>query len=207
MTIWMETLVGKASKQKWNKVLYIKCTENDSTPLVFVFSWWNLEYIDIVGIYGILVPPYARYFVNSSPKNVLCRLDEISLMALENGKENFWLSLNNFAIFSPLIRVLFCESSSPKNALCQVWLKFTPGLWRMFSNVIAPWKKGVVLHLNKLLFPITQECFVWILAKIGPVVLVETKIWKVYDYNDDDRQRTSFDLESSPEPSDQVSHN
>ena len=113
MTIWMETLVGKASKQKWNKVLYIKCTENDSTPLVFVFSWWNLEYIDIVGIYGILVPPYARYFVNSSPKNVLCRLDEISLMALENGKENFWLSLNNFAIFSPLIRVLFKECFMP----------------------------------------------------------------------------------------------
>ena len=36
-------------------------------------------------------------------------------------------------------------------------------------NFIIPWKKVT---------PITQECFVWRLVKIGPVVLEKMKIWK-----------------------------
>ena len=44
------------------------------------------------------------------------------------------------------------------------------------------------------------------LVEIGPLVLEKKmKMWKVYDYNDDDGQRTNFDQKSSLEPSTQVS--
>ena len=68
----------------------------------------------------------------------------------------------------------------------------------------------MVLHLNKLESPFTQECFVPSLVEIGPVVLEKMKMWKVYNANDNDDnnnegQRTNFDQKSSREPLAQVS--
>ena len=66
------------------------------------------------------------------------------------------------------------ESSSPKDALCQVWLKMAQWFWRrrffnfvkvfsLFRNYL-PLEKGGVLHLNKLEFPSPKDalCQVWL---------------------------------------------
>ena len=66
------------------------------------------------------------------------------------------------------------ESPSPKDALCQVWLKLAQWFWRRrffnFVNVFLlfrnylPLEKGVALHLNKLesLSPKDALCKVWL---------------------------------------------
>ena len=65
------------------------------------------------------------------------------------------------------------ESPSPKNALCQVWLKSAQWFWRRryfnFVNIFSlfrnyfPLEKGGALHLNKLEFPLPKDalCQVW----------------------------------------------
>ena len=66
------------------------------------------------------------------------------------------------------------ESPSPKNALCQVWLKLVQWFLRRrffnFVNVFSlfrnyfPVEKGVSLHLHKLGFPSSKDalCQVWL---------------------------------------------
>ena len=66
------------------------------------------------------------------------------------------------------------ESPSPKDALCQVWLKLALWFWRRrffnFVNVLLlfrnylPLEKGRALHLNKLEFPSPKDalCQVWL---------------------------------------------
>ena len=78
------------------------------------------------------------------------------------------------------------ESPSPKDALCQDWLKLAQWLWRRrffnFVNVFSlfrnylPLEKGRALHLNNL-ESLIQGYFVPSLVEIGPVVL-EKKIFK-----------------------------
>ena len=66
------------------------------------------------------------------------------------------------------------ESPSPKDALCQVWLKLAQWFWRrrflnllnvflLFRNYL-PLKKGGALHLNKLESPSPKDalCQVWL---------------------------------------------
>ena len=53
--------------------------------------------------------------------------------------------------------------------------------------------------------PFTQGCFMPNLVEIGPVVLEKMKIWKIYDDNDDDKQQTNCDQQSSLESLAQVS--
>ena len=66
------------------------------------------------------------------------------------------------------------ESPSPKDALCQVWLKLAQWFWtRRFLNFInvfslfrnyLPLEKGGTLHLNKLESPSPKDalCQVWL---------------------------------------------
>ena len=66
------------------------------------------------------------------------------------------------------------ESPSPKDALCQIWLKLAQWFWRRrffnFVNVFSLFpnyfllEKDGTLHLNKLGFPSTKEtlCQVWL---------------------------------------------
>ena len=66
------------------------------------------------------------------------------------------------------------EFPSPKDALCQVWLKLAQWFWRgrflNFINVFSlfpnklPMGKGRALHLNKLEFPSPKDalCHVWL---------------------------------------------
>ena len=65
------------------------------------------------------------------------------------------------------------ESPSPKDTLCQVWLKLARKLWRRFLNFVnvyslirnnLPLENGRVLHLNKIesLSPKDDLCQVWL---------------------------------------------
>ena len=129
----------------------------------------------------------------------------------------------NFITISPWKRVgaLYfnkLESPSPKDTLCQDWLKLAKWFWRRrflkFVNVffailsLSPLEKGAGSFIGTNLNPFTQEWFVPSLVEIGPVVLEKKlKMWKVYDNNDDndDGQRTNFYQKSSLESMAQVS--
>ena len=65
------------------------------------------------------------------------------------------------------------ESPSPKDALCQVWLKLAQWFWRRFLNFVnvfslfhnyLPLEKGGALHLNTLESPSAKDalCQVWL---------------------------------------------
>ena len=95
------------------------------------------------------------------------------------------------------------ESPSPKDALCQVWLKLAQWFWRRrflnFVNVfhyfviISPCKRaGLFIWTNWI--PFIQRCFVPTLVENGQVVLEKKmKMWKVYD-NDDGKRTAHFSL-------------
>ena len=94
------------------------------------------------------------------------------------------------------------ESPSPKDALCQGWLKLAQCFWRRFlifrQSIFA-------ISLYKFEFSITQRGFFPCLVEIGTVVMEKMKMWKVNDnYNDDkddnnndNGQRTNCDQKRS----------
>ena len=95
------------------------------------------------------------------------------------------------------------EFPFPKNALCQVWLKWAQWFWkRKFLNFVnvfllfcnyLPLEKSVILHLKRLESLLLKDalCHVWLklkLVEIGPVVLeMKMTIWKVYGQTDNRR--------------------
>ena len=99
-----------------------------------------------------------------------------------SGEEDFLNFINVFYLFYNYlslekVRALHLnklESPSPKDALCQVWLKLAQWLWRRrFFNFVSvfylfynylPLEKGRVLHLNKLESPSPKDasCQVWL---------------------------------------------
>ena len=78
------------------------------------------------------------------------------------------------------------ESHSPKEVLCQVWLKLAQWFWRRrffnFVNeffafsLLSPFGKGQGPSFEQTWIPFTQGCFVPSLVEIGSVVL-EKKIF------------------------------
>ena len=94
--------------------------------------------------------------------------------------------MNGFSIL-PLRKL---ESPSPKDALCQVWLKMAVlevkifKFCRCFFAIISPCKR-------EWFFIWAQGCFVPSLVETGLMVLEKKiKMWKVYNNdNDDDGQR------------------
>ena len=85
----------------------------------------------------------------------------------------FWL-FHNFSLWKELaLHLNKLESPSPKDALCQVWLKLAPLFWRTFFKFVnvfsqyrnyLPLEKVVALHLNKFISPLTKDalCQVWL---------------------------------------------
>ena len=67
------------------------------------------------------------------------------------------------------------ESSSPKDSLCQVWLKLALWFLRRFLkfaiSLLSPLRKGHGLSFKQTRILITQECFVPSFVEIGPGVL------------------------------------
>jgi hypothetical protein len=69
-------------------------------------------------------------------------------------EKSYALPLNNF------------ESLSPKNDLCQVWLRLAQWFWRRFLNDptpflhfcnFLPFEEDLALYLNKLEFPLPKD--------------------------------------------------
>ena len=95
-------------------------------------------------------------------------------MVLEKKIKSLSMYFRYFIIISPQKRAWLLISSSPKDALCQVWLKLA--LWFLrrrflkFVNIFSlfpyylPLEKGVALHLNKLKSPSPKDalCQVWL---------------------------------------------
>ena len=91
------------------------------------------------------------------------------------GEEDFLNFVNIFSLFRnylPLgnggtLHLNKQEFPSPKDALCQVWLKLAQWFWRRrffnFVNVFSlfrnylPLEKGGALHLNKLESPLPKD--------------------------------------------------
>ena len=147
-------------------------------------------------------------------------LVEIGLVVLEMIFSNLLMYFRYFVIFSPWKRAgpfIWIKLNSPKDDLCQVWLKLAHWFCRRrFLKFVINFRNLVIISLGKRAGP-----FIWsnlnpfhprmLCAKeveMGPVILEKKmKMWKVYDNDDnnDDGQRTNFDQKSSFEPSAQVS--
>ena len=115
-----------------------------------------------------------------SPKDALCQA--WLKLAQWFWRRRFFNFVNVFSLFRnylPLEKggahhLNKLVSPSPKDALCQVWLKLAQWLWRRrffnFVNVFSlfrnylPLEKGAALHLNKLEFPSSKDalCQVWL---------------------------------------------
>ena len=125
------------------------------------------------------------------PKDALCQV----WLKLAHGswEENFKISSMYllFRNYLPLeegvaLHLNKLESTSPKDALCQVWLKLAQWFWRrflIFSSmyfgffiIISPWKRVWPFIWTNLNLP-TKGCFVLSLVEIGLVIL-EKKIFK-----------------------------
>ena len=83
---------------------------------------------------------------------------------------NHFQSINTFE--KSYDYLLYHESPSLKNTLCQVWSKLVQWFWRRFVNFVnifplfcnyLPLRRGVVLHLNKLETPSPKDalCQFW----------------------------------------------
>ena len=99
----------------------------------------------------------------------------VNKIPIRSSEEDFFNSVNVFLLFCnylPFEKDVFLhldklESLSPKNALCQFWLKLAQWFWRRrFSNFVnifslflnyLPLEKGGALHLNKLESPSPKE--------------------------------------------------
>jgi hypothetical protein len=91
-------------------------------------------------------------------------LIEFGLLVLEKIFKNFQCI---FTIISPWRRVIPFLSPSPKDDLCQVWLKLAKWFWRRrFLNDSTPFlhfcdylpfEEDLSLYLNKLEFPSLKE--------------------------------------------------
>ena len=125
-----------------------------------------------------------------SPKDALCQI--WLKLAQWFGRRRFFNFVNVFSLFRnylPLekgeaLHLNKTESPSPKDALCQVWLKLAQWFWRRFFYFVnvflrfhnyLPLKKGGPF-IEDTRIPFTIVCFVPSLVEIGSVVL-EKKIF------------------------------
>ena len=151
---------------------------------------------------------------------VVPKLGEIGSVVLE--KKIFYTSSMYFRYFCnnlPLekggvLHLNKLESPSPKDVLCQVWLKLAQWFWRwrfcqcIFAiSQLSPFAKGRGPSTEQTWIPFTQGWFVPSLVEIGPLVLKKKMdMWKVYRRTDGQtHRRTTGDQKSSLELSAQVS--
>ena len=99
----------------------------------------------------------------------------LNYLPLEKGVNVFSQFCNNLPLEKGVaLNLNKLESPSPKNALCQFWLKLAQWFWRRrflnFVNVFSlfgyylPLEKGGALHLNKLESPLPKDALwqVWL---------------------------------------------
>ena len=122
---------------------------------------------------------HSKKCESPSPKYALC---QVWLKLAQWFLRRCFKFVNVFSLFRnylPLekgtaLHLNKLESSLPKDALCQVWLKLDQWFWRrrflMFVNVLLLshnyllFEKGMALHLNKLKSPSPKNalCQVWL---------------------------------------------
>ena len=117
------------------------------------------------------IPFTQGYFVSS--------FVEIGPVVLEKKIFKCWQLILLFPNYLPcgkgvVLHLNKLESNSPRNTLCQVWLKLAQWFWRKiflnFINVFSlfrnyfPFEKGGALHLNKPKSPSSKNalCQVWL---------------------------------------------
>ena len=118
----------------------------------------------------------------ASCKNVLCQV--WLKFAQWFLRRRFLNVINAFSLFrnylplekGVILHLNKLEFPSPKDALCQVWLKLVKRFysWRFLN---FPFDKGVALYVNKLEFPSPKKCFVLNFVEIGSL-FPEKKILK-----------------------------
>ena len=95
------------------------------------------------------------------------------------------------------------EFSSPRNALCQIWLKLTQWFLifqRTYTILLSrPYGGGLSPGFEQTEIPFTQV--IWLSSGSGE----EDANVKSLQWNDDNRQRINFDQKSSVENLTQVS--
>ena len=131
-------------------------------------------------LYEKLLVLHLNKLESPSPKDALCQI--WLKLALWFWRRRFFNFINVFSLFRnylPLekggaLHLNKLKSPSPKDALCQVWLKLAQCFWRRrffsFVNVFSqfrnylPLENGWALHLNKLEFPSPKDdlCQVWL---------------------------------------------
>ena len=164
-------------------------------------------------LYLVIIPPWKRVgpfiWTNLNPLHPRMHCAKFCWNWSSGSGERYFKFVNVFLLFGNYLPfekggALYLnklESSSPKNALYQVWLKLAQWFRRrryIFFNVVnvfslfgiyLPLEKGGTLHLNKLesLHP-RIHC-----AKLGwnwpSCSGEEDKLWKVYDNNNQQRRR------------------
>ena len=127
-----------------------------------------------------------------SPKDAMCQV--WLKLALWFWRRRFFNFVNVFLLFHNYVllekgRALHLnklEFPSPKDAMCQVWLKMAMWFLRTvlnFVEIFSQFRNHLFFYLNKL--PLSQECFVLSLVEIGPLVLEKKmKMSKVYRQTD-----------------------
>ena len=152
---------------------------------------------------------------SSSPEDAFCQV--WFKMAQWFWRRRFLKILNVLLLFhnylpfekGVVLHLNKLESPSPKNALCQVWMKLEQWIWRrrffvvfnVFFTIsqLSPLWEGRGPSVEQSWIPFTQGYFVPSLVEIGP--------WKCEKITDGwtDRRRTTADQKSSLELSAQVS--
>ena len=116
---------------------------------------------------------HLKKLESPSSKNDLCQIWLKLAQWFWRGRFfNFVIVFSLFPNYLPLekggaVHLNKLESHSPKDALCQVWLKLAQWFWRrrFFNFVIVfslfrnylPLEKGGALHLNKLISPSPKD--------------------------------------------------
>ena len=116
-------------------------------------------------LYEKLLVLHLQKLESPSPKDALCQVwlklaQWFWLRGFFNFINVFWPFQNNLPLEKGgALHLNKLKSPSPKDALCQVWLKLDQGFWKrrffnfvnvfsLFSNYL-PLEKGGALHLNK----------------------------------------------------------
>ena len=118
----------------------------------------------------------ACYYCNKRPMGHIAHLRKNTydyILTLIKGRKKTFLLLWEFSV----LHLKKLESPSPKDALCQVWLKLAQWFWRrkifkfrhciFIISKLSPLWKGRGPLFEQTWIPFTQRCFVQSLVEIG----------------------------------------
>ena len=167
------------------------CTNLNSLHLRMLcakFGWnWSfgssdifLKFCQCIFVFLVIISPWKNILpfiwinLNSLYPGMLCAKFSWNLPR-GSGEEDFYIFVNIFSImhnYLPFekggaLQLKKLESPSPKDALCQVWLKLAQWFWRrrflhfrkyiLLFHIYLPLEKSGGLHLHKLESPLPKD--------------------------------------------------